>query len=56
MRTAEEVLKIAAEIADETLRIAEEKGLTLAEVFHLPQMINNKIAYEMRKQEIPFKR
>ena len=56
MKKAEEVIKNTAEVADEALRIAEEKGLTLAEVFCLPQMIKNKIEYEMRRQEIPFKR
>lgn len=56
MRTAKEVLENTAEVADEALRIAEEKGLTLAEIFYLPQVIKNKIEYEMRRQEIPFKR
>ena len=56
MREAKKVLDLSAEVADETLKIAEEKGLTLAEVFYLPEILKNKIVTEMRVQEIPFKR
>lgn len=56
MREAKEVLKATDEIAEEALRIAEEKGLTLAEVFYLPEAIKNKIINEMRAQEIPYRR
>ncbi|MCM1218076.1 MAG: hypothetical protein NC548_26620 [Lachnospiraceae bacterium] len=56
MREAKEILKETAEGADEALRIAEEKGLTLAEVFYLPEAIKTKIINEMRAQEIPYRR
>lgn len=56
MREAKTVLDLSAEVANEALRIAEEKGLTLAEVFYLPEVLKNKIINEMRAQEIPFKR
>lgn len=56
MRNASEVLKIAGEVAEEALKIAEEKGLTLYEVLQVPETIKSKILYELRQKEIPFKR
>lgn len=56
MRNASEVLKISGEIAEEALKIAEEKGLTLYEVLQVPETMRNKIMYELRQQETPFKR
>lgn len=56
MKSASELITIAGEVADEALKIAEERGLTLAEALHIPRAIKGKILYELRQQEIPFKR
>lgn len=56
MKNASEVLKIAGEIAEEALKIAEEKGLTLYEVLQVPETMRSKILHELRQQETPFKR
>lgn len=56
MRNSSEVLKIAGDVAEEALKIAEEKGLTLYEVLQVPETIKSKILYELRKKETPFKR
>lgn len=56
MKKAEEVLKIAGEVAEEALKVAEEKGLTLYEVLQVPEVMKAKILHELRQQETPFKR
>ena len=56
MRNSSEVLKIAGEVAEEALKIAEEKGLTIYEVLQVPETIKSKILYELRQKETPFKR
>ena len=56
MKKAEEVLKIAGEVAEEALKIAEEKGLTLYEVLQVPETMRSKILNELRQQETPFER
>lgn len=56
MKKTEEVLKIAGEVAEEALKIAEEKGLTLYEVLQVPETMRSKILYELRQQEAPYKR
>lgn len=56
MKTATQILKIAAAVADEALTIAADRGLTLDEVLAVPDVMKNKIINEMRVQEIPYKR
>lgn len=56
MRTAEEILRTSGEVAEEALKIAEEKGLTLREMLQVPEAIKAKILYELQQQETPFKR
>lgn len=56
MKTTEEILIIAGVVAEEALKIAEEKGLTLYEALQVPEAMKAKILYEIRQQETPFKR
>jgi hypothetical protein len=56
VKKAEEIVKIAGEVAEEALKVAEEKGLTLCEVLQVPETMKAKILYELRQQETPFKR
>lgn len=55
-KTATETIKVAAELAEETLNRAEEKGLTIAEALAIPEMMKNIILNELRKQGNPYKR
>lgn len=55
MSTENYIARIAA-VADEALNIAERKGLTLGEILWLPDAIRNKIIYEMKQQDMPYKR
>lgn len=51
-----ERLQIIGEVAEATLKAAEEKGLTFREVLYLPEMIDARIKKEIEKREEPFKR
>lgn len=51
-----EMLKTAGELAHETLDRAEEKGLTLAEVMMIPEVMKNIINYEIEQRAEPYKR
>lgn len=55
-KDAGERLKIAGELAHETLDRAEEKGLSLAEVMLIPEVMTNIIKYEIGQQGTPYKR
>lgn len=54
-RTLEESMKFTAQFADETLKRAEDAGLTLAEVLNLPNMIKNKTQNGIRQQGTLYK-
>lgn len=56
MKKAEDILKLAGEVAEEAIKIAEEKGLTLYEVLQVPRAIKAKVLYELQQSEEPFKR
>ena len=44
IRTLEESMKFTAQFADETLKRAEDAGLTLEEVLNLPNMIKTSLS------------
>lgn len=48
-------MKFTAQFADETLKRAEDAGLTLAEVLNLPNIIKNKVQNGIRQQGTPYK-
>lgn len=56
MTEAEKRLKTAGALAHEALDRAEEKGLTLAEVMLVPELMKNIIKNELAEQGTPYKR